>query len=394
MNISNIKDNINMRKLFMENVITTKNEIHTKIINTDTISIDIENIEEKAKNIEQTKNIERAKELFDYCRYNDAEQIFLKMKGSEAAAWRMLCYIMTGDIGRKGGKIATLLQESIKNQNADICETVTLLKILVDKHGGSIDRKTKHKAMSSLYDTFNYTIREKMATAINDANKKALEIIKEKGYVPSVFDDKAIPMKVLNNRMMKYKCRIRHYKIDDIIDALKIINSDNFVQDVTNEYLTMAHCNIISTDKFKDRLDTRDQDTLMYVRSLYISNIAHERELRFTRGIDRLQLIDTLNRLNQHGWLRITMMSIENTKYFNMANDEEKTICDIEMERIPTASVATLLEYDSMTEKRGYLIRGNVVNQISKEDVAIVDVTDPYTHEYIHPVRGTVYCDN
>jgi len=379
----------------MDNVITTiKNEIGTKIINTDTISIDIGNIEEKAKNIEQTKNIERAKELFDYCKYNDAEQIFSKMKGSEASAWRMLCYVMTGDIGRKGGRMATLLQESIKSQNADICETVALLKILVDKYGGSIDRKTRHKAISSLYDAFNSTIRERMATAINDVNKKALDIIKEKGYVPSVYDDKAIPMKVLNNKMMKYKCRMRHYKTDDIIDALKVINNDNFIHDVANEYLTMAHCNIISTDKFKDHLDTRDQDVLRYIKSLYISNIAHERELRFTRSISRLQLIDILNRLNQQGWLRIIMMSIENTKYFNMANDEEKTMCDIEMERIPTASVATSLEYDDVIEKRGYLIRGNIVNQISKEDIAIVDVTDPYTYEYIHPIQGTVYCDN
>lgn len=377
-----------MRRLFMENVITTKNEIHTKIINTDTISIDIENIEEKAKKIEQ------ARELFDYCRYNDAEQIFSKMKGSEAAAWRMLCYVMTGDIGRKGGKIATLLQESIKNQNADVCETVELLKILVDKHGGSIDRKTRNKAISSLYDAFNYTIRDRMATTINEVNKKAFEIIKEKGYVPSVYDDKAVPMKVLNNKMMKYKCRMRHYKIDDIIDALKVINSDNFVQDVTNEYLTMAHCNIIGTDKFKDRLDTRDQDVLRYIKSLYISNIAHERELRFTRSISRLQLIDILNRLNQQGWLRIIMMSTENTKYFNMANDKEKVMCDIEIERIPTASITTLLEYDDITEKRGYLIRGNTVNQISKEDIAIDDVTDPYTYEYICPIQGTIYCDN
>ena len=374
----------------MDDVITViKNEIGTKIISSDTISIDVENTGK-----EEAKNIERAKELFDYCKYSDAEQIFSKMKGSEAAAWRMLCYIITGDIGRKGGKIATLLQESLNGQDADICETVALLKILIDKYVGAIDRKIKHRAMSSLYDAFNYTIRERMTIAISDVNKKALDIVKGKGYIPSIYDDKAIPMKVLNNRMMKYKCRMRHYKIDDIIDALKIINHDNFIQDVANEYLTMAHCNIINTDKFKDRLDTRDQDTLRYIKSLYISNIAHEKELKFTRSMNKLQLINILNELNQQGWLRIIVMGTENTKYFNMADDKEKIMCDIEIDNIPAASVSISLEYDDITENRGYLIRGNTVNQISKEDIAIENVTDPYTYEYICPVKGTIYCDN
>ena len=371
----------------MDNVMTTvnngiimQNQIGTKV---NTISIDVDNIE---------KTIDRAKELFDYCRYNDAEQIFSKMKGSDAAAWRMLCHIITGDIGRKGGKIATLLQESIKSQDADISETVTLLKALIDKYGGAIDRKTKNKTMASLYDAFSQNIREKMITTISYISKKALDIIKEKGYTPYIYDDRIIPLKILNGKLKKYKYRIRHYKPDDMVHALNIMNSDNFVQEVVNEYMYMTQYSIINIDK--DRLDTRNQDVLKYIRSLYVLNIAHERELKITRSTDKLQFIDILNKLNQSGWLRVTMMNIENTRHFNMANDEEKIIFEIEIERTPAVSVVTLLEHEDTIEKRGYLIYDSVVNQISKEDIVIGDVTNRYTQEYIGPVPGTIYCDN
>lgn len=368
----------------MNNLMTTvhdiKNEIGTK---DNTISIDVDNIE---------KAIEKAKELFNYCKYNDAEQIFSKMKGSDAAAWRMLCHIITGDIGRKGGRIAILLQESIKNQDADINETVTLLKALIDNHGGAIDRKIKNKTMASLYDAFNYIIKEKMITTIDNTSKIALGMIKEKGYTPSIHDDKIIPLNILNSKLKKYKYRIRHYKPDDIVQALKIMNGDNFVQEVVNEYICMAQCDITNTDK--DRLDTRVPYTLKYIRGLYISNIVHERQLKITKSMDRLQFIDILNKLNQSGWLRITMMTIENTRHFNIANDEEKAICMTDIERTPIANVVTLLEHGDMIEKRAYLIYDSIVNQISKEDVAIGDVTNRYTQEYIGPVPGTVYCDN
>lgn len=343
-----------------------------------------------------TDNIEKtmcqAKELFDYCKYNDAEQIFSKMKGSDAAAWRMLCHIVTGDIGRKGGRIATLLQEYIKNQCADINETVILLKALIDKYEGAIDRKTKNKTIASLYDAFNQIIREKLVAAIIDISKKALDIVKEKGYSPSIHDDKIIPLKILNSKLKKYKYRIRHYKPDDIIQALKIVNSDNFVQDVVNEYMCMAQCSIINIDK--DCLDTRDQYVLKYMKGLYISNIVNERELKITKSMDILQFIEILNKLNQSGWLRVIIMNIENTRHFNIANDEEKAICMIDIERTSVANAVTLLEYEDMIEKRAYLIFDGIVNQISKEDIAIGDMTNHYTQEYVGPVPGTIYCDN
>lgn len=371
----------------MNNVMTTvyddiikQSDIGTKV---DTISIDVNSIE---------KAIDKAKELFDYCKYNDAEQIFSKIKGSDAAAWRMLCHIITGDIGRKGGKINTLLQESIINQDADISETITLLKVLIDRYGCAIDRKTKNKTMSSLYDAFNQIIREKMMTTISDIGKKTLDIVKEKGYTPSIYDDKIIPLKILNSRLKKYKYRMRHYKPDDIVHALNIMNSDNFIQEVVNEYMCMAQYSITNMDK--DCLDTRNQDILKYIRGLYILNIIQERELKITKSTDKLQFIDILNKLNQNGWLRVTMMNIENTRHFNMANDEERAICEIEIERAQTVSIVTLLEHEDIIEKRGYLIYDNVVNQISKEDIVIGDVTNRYTQEYIGPVPGTIYCDN
>lgn len=369
----------------VNNGITIQNDICAKAT---TISIDVGNIE---------KTMNHAKELFDYCKYNDAEQIFSKIKGSEASAWRILCYMVTGDIGRKGGKIATLLQESIKNQDADISETVTLLKTLIDKYSGAIDRKTKNKTMATLYDAFNQIIREKMITTISDIGKKALDIVKEKGYTPSIYDDRIVPLKVLNSKLKKYKYRIRHYGPDDIVYALKTMNNDNFIQEVVNEYMYMAQYSIINMDK--DRLDTRNQDVLKYIRGLYVSNIVNERELKITKSIDRLQFIEILNKLNQSGWLRLTMMNAENTRYFNMANDEERTICEIEIEgipieRTPMVNVITSLEYEDTIEKRGYLIYDSIVNQISKEDIVIGDVTNHYTQEYVGPVPGTIYCDN
>ena len=43
---------------------------------------------------------------------------------------------------------------------------------------------------------------------ISDVNKKALEIVKQKGYTPSIYDDKTIPLKVLNSKLKRYKYRI------------------------------------------------------------------------------------------------------------------------------------------------------------------------------------------
>lgn len=337
-------------------------------------------------------NMEIAKELFNYCKYKDAEQMFLKMKGSEAAAWRILCYIITGDIGRKGGKIAVLLQESIKSQDAFIGDTVTSLKMLIDTYRGAIDRKTEHKAMASLYDAFNNIAKEQMTIMLSDINKKALDIVKKRGYTPSIYDDKAIPLRVLNNKLKKYRYRIRHYKPDDMIFVLETINTDSFFQEIVDEYVLMAQCNIIGA--YKDRLDTRNQDILKYIKGLYISNVAHEKELIFIRSIDKPQFINILDKLDQKGWPRITMLCEKNTIYFNMANDEEKIMCKTEIERTSAASVITLLEYDDIIEKRGYLVCDSIVNQISKEDIAIGDSINYYTHEYVGPVQGIIYCDN
>lgn len=336
--------------------------------------------------------MERGKELFNCCKYKDAEQIFSRVKGSDATAWKILCCIMTGDIGRRGGRIVTLLQESIKNQDASISDITTLLKTLIDTYGGAIDRKTKHKAMTSLYEASDGIAREQMKIMISDVSKKALDIVKKRGYTPFIYDDRAIPLRILNNKLGKYKYRVRHYKSDDITHVLKTINADSFLQEVVSEYISMTQCNII--DIYKDRLDTRNQDVLKYIRSLYMSNIAYERELRFIRVLDKQHFIDIIDRLDEKGWPRVKMSCTECTKYFNMANDEEKAICRTEIERVSTASVVTLLEYDDTIEKRGYLMHDDTVNQISKEDLAIGDTINRYTHEYVAPMQGVIYCDN
>lgn len=337
-------------------------------------------------------NIEKAKELFNSCRYNEAEQIFAKLKGSDAAAWRILCHIVTGDTGKKGGRVSVMLQESTKNQDATIGDTITSLKTLIGKYEGAIDRRTKGKVMTILHDIFNYFMKEKMAVTISDTNKRALQIVKEKGYTPSIFDDKTIPLKVLNSKLKKYKCRIRHYKPEDIADALKVINDEKFVQEVVDEYLLMVYSNVFRIEK--DYLDTRNQDILKYIRSIYISNIAYEKELKFTRSMDKLQFIDFLDKLNERGLVRITMSCIENTRYFNMGYNEEKVVCKTELEKSSAASIVVSLVYKDVIERRGFLINEGVVNQISKEDIVIGDVTNRYTHEYIGPVPGTIYYDN
>jgi hypothetical protein len=367
--------------IFMNNI-TQKQDI--KMDTKTEIGIDIINIE----NI----NIEKAKELFNSCRYNEAEQIFTKLKGSDAAAWRILCHIITGDIGKRGGKIQTLLQESMKNQDVIIGDTITSINKLINEYESAIDRKTKNNVISQLYDIFNHIMKEKMIITINDTNKRALQIVKDKGYTPSIYDDKTIPLKVLNSKLKKHKYRIRNYKPEDIEHALKIINNEKFIQEVVDEYMLMAYSNVARIEQ--DNLDTRNQDILKYIRSLYISNIAHEKELRFTRSLDKLQFIDILNKLNERGWVRITMSCTENTRHFNMANDEEKSICEMEIEKAPTANVVVSLIYEDIIERRGFLIYDGIVNQISKEDIVIGDVTDRYTHEYVGPVPGIIYYDN
>lgn len=371
------------------NVITTIKSIET-----------IKNIEMSTNICACTENIniscadndmQKAITLFNNCRYNDAEQIFTNIKNSEAAAWRILCHIVTKNIGKKGGRIATLLQESTKSGDVSIEETVALLKILIDEYGCAIDRKTKNKVMTILNDTFEDIIKDKMSRSISNVNKRALEIVKQKGYTPSIYDDKTIPLKVLNNKLKKYKYRIRHYEPDDIMPALKIINSDQFVQEVVDEYMTMAHS---ITKIEKNYLDTRNQDVLKYIKSLYISNIAYEKELIFTGNMDKLQFIEMLNKFNEKGWVIITISCTENTRRFNMANDEEKALCEIEIERSSAASVIVSLIYEDIIEKRGYLINDGVVNQISKENIVIGDVTNKYTHQYVGPVPGTIYYDN
>lgn len=337
------------------------------------------------------KNIQSARTLFDSCKYNEAEQIFTNIKGSEAAAWRILCCIVTKNIGKKGGRIATLLQESIKSNNASIDEIVTFSKMLIEEYGCAIDRKTKNKVITILNDTFEDIIKDKMSRTISDVNKRALEIVKQKGYTPSIYDDKSIPLKVLNGKLKRYRHRIRHYKSEDIMSALKIINNDHFVQEVVDEYMTMAHS---ITKIEKNYLDTRNQDILRYIKGLYISNIAYEKELRFTGNMDKLQFIKMLNKFNEKGWVLITMSCTENTRRFNMANDEEKAICEIEIERLSIASVIVSLIYEGIIEKRGYLINDGIVNQISKENMVIGDVTNKYTQEYVGPVPGTIYYDN
>lgn len=364
----------------VNNGIAAQNTIGTK---GNAISIDTENIE---------KDMNHAKELFDCCKYNDAEQIFSKMKGSDAVAWRILCHIITGDIGRKGGKIATLLQESIKDQDINISDTVTLLKDLIDRYGSAIDRKIRNKVITSLHDASSHIIKEKMIMKISDISKKALEMVKEKGYTPSVYDDKVIPLAILNSKLKRYKYRIRHYEPDDILYALKIMNGDDFIQEVINEYMHMAQCSITNIDK--DRLDTKDQYVLKYIRGLYVSNMIHERKLKITRSMDRLQFIEGLNKLNQNGGLSITIMSTESTRHFDMSNNEERALCQIEIERALAASIVASLKHGYTIEKRGYLLYGDTVNQISKEDIAIGDVTNRYTQEYIGTVPGTIYCDN
>lgn len=336
--------------------------------------------------------IEKAKELFNSCKYQEAEQIFAGLKGSDAGAWRILCHIITGDIGRRGGKIPTLLQELIRNQEADINDTIISLNALISEYESAIDRKTKNKVVTLLYDVYNSVMKEKMAITISDVNKRALQIVKEKGYTPSIYDDKTIPVKVLNRRLKKHKYRIRHYKPEDITHALEIINSEKFVQEVVDEYMSIAHSHMVH---IKDHLDTRSQDILKYIRSLYISNIAYEKELKFTGSMDKLQFIDALNKLNERGWLRIKMSNTENTRYFNMANDEEKTMCETEIKRLSsTTNVIVSLAYENTIERRGYIIYDGIVNQISKEDIAIGDATSSYTYEYVGPVPGIIYFDN
>lgn len=337
--------------------------------------------------------IEKAKELFNSCKYNDAEKIFANMKGSDAGAWRILCYIIKGDIGRKGGKIPTLLQESMRNQGADINNTIRLLNTLINEYESVIDEKTKNKVSTLLYDVYNNIMKEKMAITISDINKKALQIVKEKGYTPSTYDDKTIPLKVLNRRLQKHKHRIRHYKPEDITHALDIINSEKFIQEVVDEYVSMAHSHMVN---IKDNhLDTRNQEILKYIRSLYISNIAYEKELKFTRNMNKLQFVDALNKLNERGWLRIKMSNTENTRYFNMANDEEKITCEREIKRLSlTTNVIASLLYEDIIERRGYIMYDETVNQISKEDIAIGDVTSRYTCEYVGPIPGIIYFDN
>ena len=386
-NKSDSMDNnaIKMMKKIEMSTNTCAEDVNIENVNTDNISTNNINI------YSTDKDIQNARTLFDSCKYNEAEQIFANIKGSEAAAWRILCCIATNKIGKKGGRVETLLRDSIKNKDASIDETVTLLKMLIDEYGCAIDRKTKNKLATILQDTFEDIIKDKMAVAISDVNKRALEIVKQKGYTPSIYDDKTIPLKVLNSKLKRYKYRIRHYKPDDILPALKIINSDQFVHQIVDEYLTMAHS---ITKIEKNYLDTRNQDVLKYIRGLYISNIAYEKELRFTGNMDKLQFIKMLNKFNEKGWALITVSSIENTRRFNMANDEEKVLCEIEIERLSTASVIVSLIYEDIIEKRGYLINDMVVNQISKEDMAIGDITNKYTHEYIGPVLGTIYYDN
>ena len=381
-------------EIYMDNnVITTikKIEMGTSTENVNIDNVNTDNIGTNNINIGSTdKDIQNAMTLFDSCKYNEAEQIFANIKGSEAAAWRILCCIVTGNIGKKGGRIATLLQESIKNNDVSIDETVTLLKMLINEYGGAIDRKTKNRVITILQDTFEDIIKDKMSRAISDVNKRALEIVKQKGYTPSIYDDKTIPLKVLNSKLKRYKYRIRHYKPEDIVPALKIINSDQFVQDVVDEYMIMAHS---ITKIEKNYLDTRNQDILKYIRGLYISNVAYEKELRFTGNMDKLQFIKILNRFNEKGWVIITMSDVQNTRRFNMANDEEKAMCEIEIERSSAASTIVSLIYDDIIEKRGYMINDGIVNQISKEDMAIGDVTNKYTHECVGPVPGTIYYD-
>jgi hypothetical protein len=386
------------------NVVTTEKGIdmdtntYTEKINTDNIGGNINggninggNINGGNININSTDNdIQKARTLFDSCKYNEAEQIFAKIKGSEAAAWRILCCIVTNKIGKKGGMVVTLLQDSIKNKDASIDETVTLLKMLINEYGSAIDRKIRNRVIIILQDTFDDIIKDKMSRTISDVNKRALEIVQQKGYTPSIYDDKTIPLKVLNSKLNRYKCRIRHYKPEDIVCALKIINSDQFVQEVVDEYTTMAH-SIAKIEK--NFLDTRNLDVLKYIRGLYISNIAYEKELRLTGNIDKLQFIKMLNRFNEKGWVLITMSDAQNTRRFNMANDEEKAMCEIEIERSSTASAIVSLMYDDIIEKRGYLINDGVVNQISKEDIAIGDITNKYTRQYVGPVLGTIYYD-
>jgi len=336
------------------------------------------------------KDIQNARALFDSCKYNEAEQIFTNIKGSEAVAWRILCCIVTKNIGKKGGRVTTLLKESTKNDDVSIEETMALLNTLINEYGGAIDRKTKNRVITILQDTFDDIIKGKMSMTISDINKRALEIVKQKGYTPSIYDDKIIPLKVLNSKLKRYKYRIRHYKPEDIVCALKIINSDQFVQEVVDEYMTMTY----SITKIENNyLDTRNQDVLKYIRGLYISNIAYEKELRFTGNMDKLQFIKTLNRFNEKGWVLVTMSDALNTRRFNMANDEEKTIYEIEIERSSAANAIVSLIYEDIIEKRGYLINDGIVNQISKEDIAIGDVTNKYTHEYVGPVPGTIYYD-
>jgi ribosome assembly protein YihI (activator of Der GTPase) len=234
-------------------------------------------------------------------------------------------------------------------------------------------------------------MKEKMAVTISDINKRALQIVKEKGYTPSIYDDKTIPLKVLNSKLKNHKYRIRHYKPEDIEYALKIINDEKFVQEVVDEYMLMAHSKVVHIDK--DYLDTRIQEILKYIKSLYISNIAYEKELKFTRSMDKSQFIENLNELNERGSVRITMSCIENTRYFNIANNEEKDICEKEIEKASTASIVVSLINKDVIERRGFLINEGVVNQISKEDIVIGDVTNRYTREYIGPVPGTIYYD-
>ena len=354
------------------------NNISTKI-NAESESIDL-------------ANIEKAKEFFNGCRYNEAEQIFTNIKSSEAAAWRILCHIVKGDIGKKGGKISTLLKESMQNQSAAIGDIVVSLNKLINEYGSGIDKKTKNKVSTLLYDIFNHTMKEKMAVTISDINKRALQIVKEKGYAPSIYDDKTIPLMVLNCKMKKPKYRIRHYKPEDIYQALEIINDEKFVQEVVDEYMLMAHSNLVRLES--DYLDTRNNDILKYIRSLYISNIAYEKELKFTRSMDKSQFTDFLNMLCEKGWVRVIICNTENTKYFNMANDEEKAMFDSEIKKSSIANILISLLYEDIIERRGYILNDGVINQISKEDIAIGDVTNRFTHDYIGPVSGTIYCDN
>ena len=133
------------------NVITTmkKIEMGTSTENVNIDNVDTDNIGTNNINIgNRDKDIQNAMTLFDSCKYNEAEQTFANIKGSDATAWRILCCIVTDNIGKKGGRVATLLQESIKNNYASIEETVTLLKMLISEYGSAIGKKTKNRELA------------------------------------------------------------------------------------------------------------------------------------------------------------------------------------------------------------------------------------------------------